>query len=138
MNIDVFMSSPGEKIKIPNYYREALAEYKKRLAPYTKLNLITGIKTVPVKKNGTRYIQISSDGVNLTSQALAEKFISLTVGGVSGFAFFFGSCGQTPPGYFDYRLSLVSPDISAALQAVLLYEQIYRVMKIANNEPYHK
>jgi 23S rRNA (pseudouridine1915-N3)-methyltransferase len=138
MKIDVYAYSAGEKIKIPKYYAEALEEYRKRLAPYVKLNLVTGLGNVPEKKNNTCFIKISADGEKITSEALAEKIMSLTVSGVSSFAFFLSEGKQIPPGYFDYNISLVSADISSALQAVLLYEQIYRAMKIINNEPYHK
>lgn len=139
MKIDIYANEPGlgRNMKLPPHYEQACREYSKRLAPHMKIDLHTGRINLKKQKNNARFVTITKTGASLSSEELAREFQRLCVSGVSEFVFFLG-CEQEEATSCDYELSLVSTDISIPLQIVLLYEQIYRVIKIVNNEPYHR
>lgn len=150
------------KIK-EKFYREAISEYSKRLSKYCSLEIIevADEKTnescseneakLVKDKEGERILKHIKDKdyvIALTIQASQKDSIafanyieSLSVMGSSGFAFVIGGS----LGLSDNVISRTNSQISFSkltfphqLMRVILLEQIYRAMRIINNEPYHK
>lgn len=140
MKIDVYvnyLSSGAKSRKLPPYYREAVAEYTKRLAPHLKISLHFEKYKLKNKKNNARFIRIIKTGASISSETFAYELKQFCSGGASDFIFFIDNEDMDFEPY-DLTVSLVNSDISMPLQIVLLYEQVYRAVKINNNEPYHR
>lgn len=150
------------KIK-EQFYRDACAEYAKRLSRYTRLNIEevademtpenAGSAQVEaiLKKEGDRILTRIPDGAYVftleikgkryTSEALAERIKNITVAGKSHIVFVIGgSLGLHPEviARADEHLSFSDMTFPHQLMRVILSEQIYRCFRINNNEPYHK
>jgi 23S rRNA (pseudouridine1915-N3)-methyltransferase len=145
------------------YWREAEAEYMKRLSAYGKMNIIE-IKETPLPANPSRANErsvvdaegkailnavpnrsfvIASDmrGEQCSSEAFAEKVRSLATGGVSRIAFLIGgSLGLSSEALdaANLKLSFSKMTFPHQLARIILLEQIYRGFKILNHETYHK
>ena len=145
------------------FYRDAIAEYSKRLGRYCRL-YITEVADEPAPENapaalafrikateGERLmakirpdmyvIVLDIHGTRLSSEALAEKLDSLALSGSSDIAFVIGgSLGLSDAvlGRADLRLSFSDFTFPHQLMRVILLEQIYRSFKIIRGEPYHK
>lgn len=150
------------KIK-EKYLQQGIAEYVKRLGPYTKLQIIE-VPDEPVGENlsdasleiaknkeGERILsKISSDsfvivldsrGKNLSSTELSAKLDSLSVSGHSHIVWVIGGscgCSQTILDRADFLLSFGKQTFPHQLMRMILLEQIYRAFRISRNEPYHK
>jgi 23S rRNA (pseudouridine1915-N3)-methyltransferase len=145
------------------YWREAVAEYSKRLSRYHKLEIIeladekapetmSPAQEAEVKeKEGQRILkQISEDafvvalaveGNSLSSQELADFVEKKAVGGISHLVFLIGgSLGLSPEAMkrADFALSFSKMTFPHQMMRVVLLEQIYRAERIRRNEPYHK
>lgn len=145
------------------YLRDALAEYKKRLQVYCKVDIIevadektpdrasealeTGIRT----KEGKRLLRhISGDacvitleikGEQLASESFADKLEKLFISGVSHIVFVIGGSiglGKEVLARSDYALSFSKMTFPHQLMRVMLLEQIYRSFRIIHGAPYHK
>ncbi len=150
------------KIK-EKFYRDAIAEYSKRLNRYCKLNIIeVADEKTPDKasealeqqikeKEGERILSklsedaytivLAIDGKNPDSVELAEKVKQLGVHGVSHIQFIIGgSLGldEAVMKKADYKLSFSRMTFPHQLMRVILLEQIYRSYRIISGEPYHK
>lgn len=150
------------KIK-EKFYRDAIAEYSKRLSRYCKLNIIeVADEKTPDKasealeqqikeKEGERILSklsedaytivLAIDGKNPDSVELAEKVKQLGVHGVSHIQFIIGgSLGldEAVMKKADYKLSFSRMTFPHQLMRVILLEQIYRSYRIISGEPYHK
>ena len=150
------------KIK-EKYLRDAIAEYSKRLSRYCRLELleVADEKTPDqasevVEKNirdkeGERILKHIRDdmyvitleigGKMLSSEELAEKIESLGIQGKSSIAFVIGGSiglGEEVLKRSDYALSFSKMTFPHQLMRVILLEQVYRVYRIMNGEPYHK
>lgn len=145
------------------FYRDAIAEYSKRLSRYCKLEIIevSDEKTIEqatqteidiVKnKEGERLLKnikddayvfcLAIDGKQLDSVELSQKMDKLMTGGKSHLIFVIGgSLGLSDDVLkrADYKLSFSKMTFPHQLMRVILLEQIYRSFRISNNEPYHK
>ncbi len=145
------------------FYRDAIAEYQKRLSRYAKLNIIevADEKTkenasetemdVIRHKEGDRILKHIKDtdycitleikGKALDSAALSEKIGTLGLQGHSSLVFVIGgSIGldKTVLHRSDFALSFSPMTFPHQLMRVILLEQLYRSYRIMNNEPYHK
>lgn len=145
------------------YWREAVAEYSKRLSRYHKLEIIeladekapetmSPAQEAEVKeKEGQRILkQISEDafvvalaveGNPLSSEELADFVEKKAVGGISHLVFLIGgSLGLSPEVMkrADFALSFSKMTFPHQMMRVVLLEQIYRAERIRKNEPYHK
>lgn len=145
------------------YWREAVAEYSKRLSRYHKLEIIeladekapetmSPAQEAEVKeKEGQRILkQISEDafvvalaveGNSLSSEELADFVEKKAVGGISHLVFLIGgSLGLSPEVMkrADFALSFSKMTFPHQMMRVVLLEQIYRAERIRRNEPYHK
>lgn len=150
------------KIK-EKFYREAIAEYSKRLGRYCKLEIVecadekteeqaSEAEEALVKaKEGERILRsvkddgyvicLAIDGKMMDSPELSEKIEQLGIHGVSHIYFVIGgSLGVSDEVLkrADYKLSFSKMTFPHQLMRVILLEQIYRSYRIMNHEPYHK
>lgn len=150
------------KIK-EKYFRDAIAEYTKRLGRYCKLTVIevedekTPDKASEAEENRIRQreaerllkymkeeayvITLEIAGKQPDSVELAAKLETLAVQGISHIQFVIGgSLGlhDTICRRADMALSFSNLTFPHQLMRVLLLEQIYRSYRIINKEPYHK
>lgn len=145
------------------FYREAIAEYCKRLSAYCKLEIkeVADEKTpdhaspemeVQIKeKEGERILKLldekayvcalTIDGKKYDSVSLARHLEKLMVSGVSNITFVIGgSLGLADQVIKRANETLSFSDMTFPhqLMRVILLEQIYRCFKINHGEPYHK
>ena len=140
------------KIK-ERYFIDAIAEYKKRLSKYTKLEIIElpdynydALKTI--NEEGKNILSKISDkdfvvtldinGKQMDSLSLSRfidnnisKNITFVIGGSYGLS-------DEVLKRSNYSLSFSNMTFPHQLFRVILLEQIYRSFKIINNESYHK
>ena len=145
------------------FYRDAIAEFEKRLSRYCKLEIIevadektqeeaseNEIKLVK-EKEGERLLKnikddayvvcLCIDGKQLDSEELSSKIEKLGIQGTSHIYFVIGgSLGLADEVVkrADFKLSFSKMTFPHQLMRVILLEQIYRAYRIMNNEPYHK
>ena len=150
------------KIK-EKFYRDAVAEYAKRLSRYCKLEIIeVADEKTPDRaseheellikekeaermekyiRDGAYLIALAIDGKQLDSVELSQKIDSLGTSGNSHIIFVIGgSLGLSDRilKRADYKLSFSKMTFPHQLMRVILLEQIYRGYRILNHEPYHK
>lgn len=154
------------KIK-EKFYRDAIAEYEKRLGRYCRLEIVEVadektpdhaselLETQIKEKEGQRifarmekYLRegafvcaLAVDGRQLDSVELSEKLESLGTRGTSHIIFLIGgSLGMSEKllEQADMKLSFSKMTFPHQLMRVILLEQIYRAYRIMNHEPYHK
>lgn len=150
------------KIK-EKFYRDAVAEYEKRLSKYCKTEIVevvdektpegaSEVLEEQIKaKEGQRILEKIKDdayvctleigGKKLSSEKLAEWMDKLTVSGISHITFVIGgSLGlhEAVCRRADMHLSFSDMTFPHQLMRVILTEQIYRAFRIIHREPYHK
>lgn len=154
------------KIK-EKFYRDALAEYEKRLSRYCRLEIVevadektpdhaselveTQIKEKEAERMYSRIEKIvregaficalAIDGKQLDSVALSEKIEKLGTSGTSHIIFVIGGSLGIADSLLktaDMKLSFSKMTFPHQLMRVILLEQIYRSYRIMNGEPYHK
>ncbi len=150
------------KIK-EKFFREAIAEYEKRLSRYCKLELIevadektpehaSRAEEEQIKEKEAKRIleKIGSDAYVITLEILgkpmdsvsfSEMLQGLGVGGKSQITFVIGgSLGlhESVSKRADSKVSFSPMTFPHQLMRVILCEQIYRGFRILNHEPYHK
>ncbi len=148
------------KIK-ETWYREACAEYQKRLSPFAKVNvkepepealphdpsqaqieaaLEREARAIRSCIKGGVKIAMCIEGKTLSSEQLAEKLLSLanetsTVNFIVGSSF---GLAESLKQSCDFRISMSPMTFPHSLARVMLLEQIYRAFSINNNGKYHK
>lgn len=154
------------KIK-ESFYREAAAEYGKRLSRYCKLEIVevpdektpdnaSDLQERQIKEKeadkllsrlekslteGTFVCALAIDGKELDSEELSQKIERLGISGISHIIFLIGgSLGMSDKllEKADMKLSFSKMTFPHQLMRVILLEQIYRSYRIMNGEPYHK
>lgn len=135
------------KIK-ESFYREAVAEYVKRLSRFAKVE----IKELPEGANPEAeaeeilrackgyVIALAVEGEKLSSEGLAKRLGKLTDEGKE-ISFVIGSsCGlsERVKGAADMRLSFSDMTFPHQLMRVILAEQVYRAFMINAGSTYHK
>ncbi len=151
-----------EKIK-EKFYRDAIAEYEKRLGRYCKPEIIqvedekTPDKAAEAFYNAVRkkeaerilkyvredayVVTLEIQGKMYDSEGFAGRLEQLAVQGVSHIQFIIGGslglheevCARA-----DASISFSRMTFPHQLMRVILLEQIYRGYRIINREPYHK
>ena len=155
------------KIK-EKFYRDAVAEYTKRLGTYCRLNIVEvedektpenasenekqrilekeAARIIPKVPDGACVITLEIEGKKLSSEGLADRINDLGINGVSHIVFIIGGS----LGLHDSVKALAHKNPGAfpvsfsdmtfphQLMRVILLEQIYRAFRIIRNEPYHK
>ncbi|MDR2771591.1 MAG: 23S rRNA (pseudouridine(1915)-N(3))-methyltransferase RlmH [Clostridiales Family XIII bacterium] len=145
------------------YWREAAAEYGKRLGKYCALTTDEiGEAKVPENpssaeenaakdtegkallrrvKQGSYVIALDPRGAAPNSEAFAERLAALPHAGHSRVTFLIGGPLGLSESVFaraDLRLSLSPMTFPHRMARVVLLEQLYRAFKILRNEAYHK
>lgn len=161
IHIQVQILSVG-KIK-EKHWALAIEEYKKRLTPYAKVQVIEvsdekapenlsaieaqqvkdkeGARLLALVKQDTYVIALNIQGKQLSSEQLATRIEELGINGHSHLTFIIGgSLGLSDDveERADLNLSFGSMTFPHQLMRVILLEQIYRSFKIIRGEPYHK
>lgn len=152
------------KIK-ESFINEAINEYKKRLSKFCNLNIIevddvvskvendSNIKN-SIKQESSKIISkieslsknayifaLDIAGKELSTIDFKNKISEIKLSGISDIIFIIGgSYGLSDEikQKSNMRLSFSKMTFPHQLFRVILLEQIYRVFKIENNEPYHK
>ena len=135
------------KIK-ESFYREAVAEYVKRLSRFAKVEikeLAEGADPEAEKGDILRackgyVIALAVEGEKLSSEKLAKRIKTLTDEG-KDITFVIGSsCGLADEvkERADYRLSFSDMTFPHQLMRVILAEQVYRAFMINAGSTYHK
>ena len=150
------------KIK-EKFYTDALAEYRKRLSKYCKLEIVEladektkenasaheielvkakeGERILSAIKEDMYVIALAIEGKQLDSVELSEKIDSLGTSGTSHIIFVIGgSLGLDSRvlNRADMKLSFSKMTFPHQLMRVILLEQIYRAYRIMTGAPYHK
>jgi 23S rRNA (pseudouridine1915-N3)-methyltransferase len=104
------------------------------------LQALEGKRIVDKIPERTYVFALDVKGKPMTSTGFAKSLHNLQVRGYSSFTFIIG--GATGLSNFildkaDYRFSLSHMTFTHQMIRLILLEQIYRVFKINNNEPYH-
>ncbi len=145
------------------YWKDAIAEYSKRLSRYHKLDIIelADEKTPETmseaqeqevkKKEGERILKsikedafvvaLAIEGKSLNSEQLADFMEKKAVSGVSHMVFVIGgSLGLSKDVMqrANDALSFSKMTFPHQMMRVILLEQIYRAERINRGEPYHK
>lgn len=145
------------------FYREAVAEYAKRLSRYCKLEIVevadektpegagaAAMEQIKEKEAGRILEKLRNDafvctleisGKRFTSEEFAGWMEKLAVNGTSHIAFVIGgSLGlhESVRKRSDLALSFSDMTFPHQLMRVILTEQIYRGFCINNGTPYHK
>ena len=159
MNITIICVGKNKE----NFYREALAEYVKRLSKYCTLNIIEvadeqtpdgasdavnrgilateGERILGKIPEGAYVIATAIEGKTYSSEEFAVLIDDMAVRGVSHLCFIIGgSLGLSDEvkKRADLLLSFSKMTFPHGLMRVILAEQIYRAFRIIRNEPYHK
>ncbi len=135
------------KIK-ESFYREAVAEYQKRLSRFAKVE----IKELPegadpeaekgdILRSLKGYvIALAVEGEKLSSERLAKKLKALSDEGKDVTFVIGSSCGLADEvkARADYRLSFSDMTFPHQLMRVILAEQVYRAFMINAGATYHK
>ncbi len=150
------------KIK-EKYFRDAIAEYQKRLSKYCKLDIIeVADEKTPDRasealedqikqreadrilkniKENAYCIVLTIDGQKRDSVNLAEHIERLGLSGKSNLVFVIGGSLGLHDSVLeraDEKLSFSDMTFPHQLMRVILMEQIYRCYRIINGAPYHK
>ena len=145
------------------YWKQAIAEYEKRLGAYSKIEMIEvpdekapenmsdkEIEQVK-KKEGQRLlakikpqatvITLEIQGKMLSSEGLAKELQQCMTQGQSDFVFVIGGSNglhQDVLNRSNYALSFSKMTFPHQMMRVVLIEQVYRAFKIMRGEAYHK
>jgi len=150
------------KIK-EKYLQEGIAEYEKRLRPYTKLQVVElaeekrpqsaspALESIAKEKEGDRMlaaipegsviIALDMMGQSWSSEDLAGSFREWELSGQNQLVFLIGGdLGLSPVvlSRSNHRLSLSRMTFTHPIARLLLVEQVYRAFRILRGEPYHK
>ncbi|HHY36201.1 MAG TPA: 23S rRNA (pseudouridine(1915)-N(3))-methyltransferase RlmH [Firmicutes bacterium] len=145
------------------YLQMGVEEFKKRLAPYARLELLSvaeekladslspreeeqvmareGERLLKLLKPGEYVIALDAGGRSFTSEELAQYLSQLALHGRSSLAFLIGGhLGLAPAvrSRSDLVLSLSPLTFTHQMVRLILLEQLYRAFKIMRGEPYHK
>lgn len=150
------------KIK-EKFYKDAIAEYMKRLTRYVKINIIEvadektpdnasiteennikkkeGDRILSHIKDDSYVIALAIEGEQLDSVKLSKKIEQLELASKKNvYLVIGGSLGLSKEVLerADMKLSFSKMTFPHQLMRVILLEQIYRSYRIMKNEPYHK
>ena len=144
-------------------YRQMADEYRKRLSRYGKFEEIEvpdlaepahsseALEAAVRKKEGEQLlarirpgdyvVALTIEGTMRDSEELSRRLTQLTLQGHSSIVFVIGGSlglSEEVVRRADEQLSMSRMTFPHQLARVMLYEQIYRAMKISSGERYHK
>ncbi|MCL1632178.1 23S rRNA (pseudouridine(1915)-N(3))-methyltransferase RlmH [Sporolactobacillus sp. CPB3-1] len=159
MNISILVVG---KLK-EKYFKQGIAEYTKRLSPYTKITItevpdekapenLSAAEIEQVKRSeGERLLKklpdsayaiaLAIQGKQISSEEFATRIQDLATYGHSEIAFIIGGSNGLSDEVLsraDFQLSFSKFTFPHQLMRLILIEQIYRAFKIMRGEPYHK
>lgn len=142
------------------FWKDAVAEYAKRLGGYCSLKLVEVADRDPARSGGdarameeeaadilrtvpqsAHCILLAIDGRQRSSEQLSARLDDLALSGASDIAFVIGGSTGVAPSVrarANETLSFGPITLPHNLARVVLLEQIYRAFKISRGEPYHK
>ena len=135
------------------FWRDACAEYLKRLAPYAKVEVREIPDSNPCNEASALLAHLGAlepsvpvvlldiRGTETASEQLAKKMDAWMLAGQSHVVFVVGGSEGVAPHVkqrADERMSFGPITLPHNLARVVLLEQIYRAFKIIRGEPYHK
>ena len=145
------------------YWKQAIAEYEKRLSAYTKVEIIEvpdekapenmsdkeieqvkekeGQRILTKVKPQSTVITLEIQGKMLSSEALAKELDQRMTQGASDFTFIIGGSNglhQDVMNRSNFALSFSKMTFPHQMMRVVLLEQVYRAFKINRGEAYHK
>lgn len=144
-----------------SYFREACAEYQKRLGAFAKVT-VKEPEPVDLPQNPSpaqiekalereaEFIRAQAagfkvamcvEGKTMSSEELASKLETLGNSGASTVSFIVGSSfglADSLKRECGLRLSMSPMTFPHSLARVMLFEQVYRAFSIMNNSKYHK
>ncbi len=135
------------KIK-ESFYREAVAEYVKRLSRFAKVEIKELPEGVSIETEAEEIIRackgytiaLAIEGEKLSSEGLAKRIQKLTDEG-KDISFVIGSSlglSKKVKDFADYKLSFSDMTFPHQLMRVILAEQVYRAYMINAGSTYHK
>lgn len=149
------------KIK-EKYFKDGISEYVKRLSPYTKIEIMEvmdektsenndSINNLAKENEGKRILSKINDdeyvialdlhGKDFSSEQLAKKIQEINTYQSSKITFVIaGSLGYSDEVIkrANLRWRLSNCTFPHQMVRLMLVEQLYRIYKLNNNEPYHK
>ncbi|MDP2181516.1 MAG: 23S rRNA (pseudouridine(1915)-N(3))-methyltransferase RlmH [Actinomycetota bacterium] len=145
------------KLKEP-WWRDAAAEYVKRLGPYATVNIVEvadrdvsrdesraiaeeAADILRVLPDSAHLVALDACGRQLSSEALSAWVASHGLDGRSHLAFVIGGAaglGEAVLERAEERLSFGAMTLPHQLARVVLLEQVYRAFRIMRGEPYHR
>ncbi|WP_105995864.1 23S rRNA (pseudouridine(1915)-N(3))-methyltransferase RlmH [Staphylococcus agnetis] len=145
------------------YWKQAIAEYEKRLTAYTKVEIIEvpdekapenmsdkeieqvkekeGQRILAKIKPQSTVITLEIQGKMLSSEGLAKELDQRMTQGASDFTFVIGGSNglhQDVMNRSNFALSFSKMTFPHQMMRVVLLEQVYRAFKINRGEAYHK
>ncbi|MCD8200280.1 MAG: 23S rRNA (pseudouridine(1915)-N(3))-methyltransferase RlmH [Coriobacteriaceae bacterium] len=142
------------------FWEDAVAEYRKRIGPYARLEIVEVPDRDPDRCGGEKaareteaadilkacpdqahVIALAIEGTPRSSEELSQHLDELSLQGISDICFIIGgSTGLAKSVYerADETLSFGTITLPHNLARVVLLEQLYRAFKISRGEPYHK
>jgi 23S rRNA (pseudouridine1915-N3)-methyltransferase len=145
------------------FYAQGVAEYLKRLQPYSSMELVEGLEEkVPLRvgtkeilkiidKEGERILSLVGEnellialdiqGMMATSEELAQCIQEWNMSGVSRVNLVIGGShglADAVKRRADRTLSFSKMTFPHQMAVLILVEQIYRAFRIIRGEPYHK
>ncbi|MGI3316269.1 23S rRNA (pseudouridine(1915)-N(3))-methyltransferase RlmH [Staphylococcus chromogenes] len=145
------------------YWKQAIAEYEKRLSAYTKIDIIEvpdekapetmsdkeieqvkekeGLRILAKVKPQSTVITLEIQGKMLSSEGLAKELDQRMTQGASDFTFIIGGSNglhQDVMKRSNFALSFSKMTFPHQMMRVVLLEQVYRAFKISRGEAYHK
>ncbi|PTF83036.1 23S rRNA (pseudouridine(1915)-N(3))-methyltransferase RlmH [Staphylococcus chromogenes] len=145
------------------YWKQAIAEYEKRLSAYTKIDIIEvpdekapetmsdkeieqvkekeGQRILVKVKPQSTVITLEIQGKMLSSEGLAKELDQRMTQGASDFTFIIGGSNglhQDVMKRSNFALSFSKMTFPHQMMRVVLLEQVYRAFKINRGEAYHK
>ncbi|MBO5929096.1 MAG: 23S rRNA (pseudouridine(1915)-N(3))-methyltransferase RlmH [Clostridia bacterium] len=146
-----------------NYWREACAEYSKRLSAFCRLQIVEVSEerlpdnpslaqiTAALEEEGHRLlaripagapmVALCIEGQGVTSPELSKQLSQWAVGGYSHVAFVIGGSwglSDLVKSSAQLRLSMSGMTFPHQMARVMLLEQLYRALQISNGGKYHK
>ena len=142
------------KIK-EKWMREGIEEYSKRLKPVAKMDVlesdeekmpenpsaaVEGEKLLRSIQDSGCVVLLDMNGKKVSSEELAAWIAQKTIMGTSHFYFIIGGPygnGKNIQARADLKLSMGPMTFTHQMARLILFEQLYRAVKINHHEPYH-
>lgn len=132
-----------EQQKIPSFYKQAIAEYTKRLGRYCKIKCEFikkpkewEKKVVEWSKEDSYFVMPGNNSVS--SVEFSHQMAVWESSGKGKIQFFIPEKIESENDYNGNIINLSDFAMENAMTAMILHEQIYRGYRIIHNHPYHK